>query len=352
MIGQLFGLLRHLFGVFRQLLGVVLEQRKAKSESWSQLRWGVAGVLVSVLALLAAGVLYAVPFGERSYTADFRNSGGARNGDEVRVAGIKVGQVRSVELVGDHVEIRFGVERDVPVGIESAVAIKMLTPIGGHYLSLEPKGTEALGSRHIPRERTTTPFELTDILDAATPVLREMDATTLRDTLTEVNAALSGQPDAVRNIIGNFNDLSGVLADRSRQLDQALSVSDEYIAAIANDRAVLADFVRELGYVALTLGQRKGEIVQVFNLLRRFFVVLHRPVLAYGDSLEPSVAQFEELFNKLVADPTRIETIITGIRDFLAKISVMVGADGVTLDQSASVVEAPGLCIPYEGKVC
>ncbi|QBS39895.1 MlaD family protein [Nocardia sp. CS682] len=346
------GAAKQLIGLPLRLFGEVEQLRAEKSDSWSQLRWGIAGVLVSVLGLLAAAVLYVVPFGEQSYTADFRNSGGARTGDEVRIAGIKVGQVRSVELVGDHVEVRFGVDREVRVGDASSVAVKMLTPIGGHYLSLAPQGERALGSKHIPPERTTTPFELTDIIDVATPVLSQVDGTTLRSTIAEVNAALAGQPDAVRSIIGNFNDLTGVLAERSTQLDSAVRVSDEYIGAIATDRAVLADFVRELGGVAVVLGQRRGEVVQVFELLKRFFAVLHRPVMAYGDSIEPSVAEFEELFNKLVQDPGRLDTVIAGIKDFIGKISAMLGVDGVTIDQSASVIRGPALCIPFEGRAC
>ncbi|MFI9404725.1 MlaD family protein [Nocardia sp. NPDC052316] len=346
------GVARQLIGLPWRLFGEVKQLRAEKSESWSQMRWGIAGVLVSVLGLLAAAVLYVVPFGEQSYTADFRNSGGARTGDEVRIAGIKVGQVRSVELVGDHVEVRFGVDREVRVGDASSVAVKMLTPIGGHYLSLAPQGERALGGKHIPPERTTTPFELTDIIDVATPVLSQVDGTTLRSTIAEVNAALAGQPDAVRSIIGNFNDLTGVLAERSTQLDSAVRVSDEYIGAIATDRAVLADFVRELGGVAVVLGQRRGEVVQVFELLKRFFAVLHRPVMAYGDSIEPSVAEFEQLFNKLVQDPGRLDTVIAGIKDFIGKISAMLGVDGVTIDQSASVIRGPALCIPFEGRAC
>ncbi|WP_069165178.1 MlaD family protein [Nocardia altamirensis] len=346
------GATQQLIGLPGRLFTELKELRAARAEPWRQLRWGIAGVLVSVLGLLAAAVLYVVPFGEQAYTADFRTSGGARVGDEVRIAGIKVGQVRSVELVGDHVEVRFGVARDVHVGDESAVEVKMLTPIGGHYLTLLPRGDKTLGGKHIPRERTTTPFELTDIIDLATPVLSKVDATTLRGTIAQVNAALAGQPDAVRSVIGNFNDLTGVLAERSGQLNSALQVTDEYIGAIATDRAVLADFVRELGTVAVVLGERRGEIVQVFELLKRLFVIIHRPVLAYGDSIEPSVAEFEELFNKLVQDPGRIDTVIAGIKDFIGKISAMLGPDGVTIDQSASVVRGPALCIPYEGRAC
>ncbi len=332
----------------RMVAEVIREVLAGKGDQPSQLRWGAAGVVVCAILLLAAGTLYVVPIGERGYTADFRVSGGARPGDEVRVAGINVGKVRSVDLVGDHVEISFGVGKDVFVGDQASVEVKMLTPIGGHYLSLDPAGEKALGGKHIPPERTTVPFELSDILNTATPVLGKVDAQTLRSTIAELNTALAGQPEALRGVITNAADLTGVLADRSRQLDTTLEISDEYLAAIADDRAMLSDFVRKLGTVADQLGNRKAQIVRVFGLIKRLFLVLHRPLLAYGDSVEPSVTEIEQIFAKVFEDPTRIDTVVNGIRDVVDKLGAMLGGQ-VAVDQPRDGVR---VCIPYEGKAC
>ncbi|MFE3759872.1 MlaD family protein [Nocardia tengchongensis] len=313
----------------------------------TQLRWGIGGVVVCVIALAVAGALYVIPFGQRTYVADFRISGGARPGDEVRVAGINVGKIRAVDLAGDHVEVSFTVNHDVRVGDRSAVEVKMLTPIGGHFLALAPAGDKDLASKHIPPERTTTPFELSDILDKGTPVFGKVDATTMRDTIGQLNSALAQQPDALRGVIGNANDLTGLLAERTGQLNSALNVSDEYIAAIADDKALLADFVRQLGTVADQLGNRKDEIVSMFALLKRLLVVLHRPLMAY-DSIEPSVTQFEQLFSKVMEDPNRLDTVITGMRDVINRLNGLLGNQVQVKDPAAGV----RLCIPYEGKAC
>lgn len=327
---------------------VIRELLAGKGDQPSQLRWGAAGVVVCAILLLAAGVLYVVPLGERTYTADFRVSGGARPGDEVRVAGINVGKIRSVDLVGDHVEVSFGVDREVHVGDRAAVEVKMLTPIGGHYLSLTTNGDKALGDKHIPPERTTVPFELSDILNTASPVMGQVDAQTLRTTISELNTALVGQPDALRGVIGNAAELTGVLADRSRQLDTTLQISDEYLASIADDKAMLADFVQKLGTVADQLGNRKEQIVRVFGLIKRLFAILHRPLMAYGDTVEPPITEIEQIFSKVMADPTQIDTVVTGIRDVVEKITAMLGGQ-VKVDEPQNGVR---VCIPYEGKAC
>ncbi|MCU1645497.1 MAG: hypothetical protein JWN03_5772 [Nocardia sp.] len=337
--------LKTLVKYFSELIREVLTGR---GDQPTQLRWGIAGVSVCVVLLLAAGLLYVVPFGQRTYIADFKISGGARSGDEVRVAGINVGKIRSVDLVGDHVEVSFNVKSDVHVGDRAAVEVKMLTPIGGHYLALAPTGDKDLGRKHIPPDRTGTPFELSDILDKGTPIFSKVDATTMRSTLGQLDKALAGQPDALRSLVGNANELTGVLADRTQQLNTTLQISDEYIGAIADDKALLADFVRQLGGVADSLGNRKEDIVSMFNLVKRLLVVLHRPIMAYGDSIEPSVTQFEQLFSKIMEDPNRIDIVVNGMRDVIAKLNGMLGTQ-VKADQPADGVQ---VCIPYEGKAC
>lgn len=319
------------------------------AEGRSQFRWGITGVVVAVLALAISAVIFLVPFGRTTYVAEFRTSAGARSGDEVRIAGIKVGTVESVRLVGDHVEVRFGVDSDVHVGDSSSVEVKMLTPIGGHYLALSPSGSGDLGAGHIPPERTRTPYELTDVLQDATRAVRNVDGSTLRSTIAEVNRALQGQPDAVHRLLTNVNDITGVLADRSDQLDRAMQVSDEYIAAIADDQAVLADFVRQLGIVAVKLGAQRDDVVQTFQLLRRLADVVHRPIMAFADGLEPSITELETLFNAVLADQDRIDEVITGIKDFMAKISTIIGDDGVP---SGPQPAPSGVCVPTPAQAC
>ncbi|MEU0543881.1 MlaD family protein [Nocardia sp. NPDC005978] len=335
-------------GPVRYMGALVREVLAGRGDQPTQLRWGIAGVAVCSVLLLAAAALYVVPIGQRTYVADFAISGGARAGDEVRVAGINVGKIREVELAGDHVEISFTVKSDVRVGHESTAEVKMLTPIGGHYLAVGLAGDKELGDRHIPRERTATPFELSDILDKGTPLFGKVDATTTRGTVEELERALNDQPDALRGVITNANELTGLLAERTEQLDTALEVSDEYVAAIADDRAILADFVRQLGTVADSLGNRKADIVGVFNLVKRLLLIINRPVMAYGDTLEPPITEIEQLFSKVFDDPNRIDVVIASLRDVIGRLNGLLGTR-VRVDTPGAGVQ---VCIPYEGKAC
>lgn len=327
--------------------------RDEQSENKSYFLWGVIGVVVSVALLLGAAAVYTLPIGERTYTANFRNSGGIKSGDEVRIAGIGVGSVRSVALSGDHVEVKFGVDRDVFVGNTSSLSIQLLTPIGGHFVALDSTGSDSLGDDAVPPERTQTPFDLSDTLEKATPLVRDIDGDTLRSTIAEVDKALTVEPQATRDVVDNLTQLTDVIAQRSDDLERGLAVSDEYTAALSSDDLMLDELVRQLGTLTKGFGDKRTDVVNAFDLLKRLFELFHRPLMAYEEGVEPAVVQLEEIVQKVFAQFGDFDGAITQMKTTSDQLSgLLAGGNGPVVDQSNSVVTGAAVCIPLPGKDC
>ena len=100
----------------------------------------ITGITVGMLAALNIGDLPLIG-GGTTYKAEFVEAGGLRTGEEVRIAGVKVGKVTKMDLVGDHVQVDFKVDDGVRVGDASRAEVKIKTLLGSHYLSLDPRGT-------------------------------------------------------------------------------------------------------------------------------------------------------------------------------------------------------------------
>ncbi|WP_415973170.1 MlaD family protein [Rhodococcus sp. 077-4] len=329
--------------------------RDEQSENRRHLVWGVVGAAVVVVLLAAAGAVYAVPFGEKTYLAHFGSSGGVAAGDEIRIAGIAVGSVRTVALAGDHVDVTFGVDHDVFVGDTSSLSVQLLTPIGGHYVKLESGGDSPLGDTPIPKERTKTPFDLSDTLEEVTPLVRDIDGATLRATVAEVDEALTVQPESTRRVVDNLTELTDLIAQRSDQLERGLAVSDEYTAALSSDQLMLDELVRQLGTLTKGFGDKRTDVVSAFDLQRRLFLLFHRPLMAYAEGVEPSVVQLEEIVQKVFAQFGDFDAALTQIKtasDQLAALVAHTDANGPVIDQSQSVVTGPSVCIPLPGKAC
>lgn len=102
---------------------------------------GVAGLLVLTLVALLVYNVDRLPFGGgTTYSADFSESAGLDEGDEVRIAGVKVGQVTGVALDGAKVKVSFEVE-DAWIGDRTTAAIAIKTVLGDKYLALDPLGS-------------------------------------------------------------------------------------------------------------------------------------------------------------------------------------------------------------------
>src|SRR3954454_9808657 len=90
--------------------------------------------VIAALMTLAfkAGDLPVIGGGD-TYYADFSEAGGLKPNDEVRIAGVRVGKVKDIELVGDHVRVEFQVDGVAQFGPETAAHIKVKTILGAMY---------------------------------------------------------------------------------------------------------------------------------------------------------------------------------------------------------------------------
>lgn len=128
----------------------------------------VVGLLVLALVGLGAYRVDSLPFigGGTTYSADFTESAGLSEGDEVRVAGVKVGEVTGVSLDGPKVKVSFKV-KDVWIGNSSTVGIAIKTLLGEKYLAVDPLGNAPQDPDERIRasrttSRTTSPRRSTD----------------------------------------------------------------------------------------------------------------------------------------------------------------------------------------------
>ena len=165
-----------------------------------ELRMGIIGAALVAALLAAAGLFYVLPLGKSTYIAHMSEAGAIKAGDNVRIAGIPVGEVKSVELDSDDVTMKFTVDDDVFIGDATTLDIKMLTAAGGHYLAVTPVGTKPLGSTPIPADHVHLPYSLMRAFqDAATPIA-QVDGNTFRKNLASLEASLTTSPDGLREI--------------------------------------------------------------------------------------------------------------------------------------------------------
>src|SRR3954454_22730700 len=122
-------------------------------------------VITTLLTLvLAATISNTAVSGTRTYKATFSDVTGLNKGDDVRIAGVRYGQVKSVEVTSDnYAQVTFTVKKDVAEQLKqnTTVAVRYLNLVGQRYLALGESAGEA-GPLHpgdgIPLKQTTPPL--------------------------------------------------------------------------------------------------------------------------------------------------------------------------------------------------
>ncbi len=199
---------------------------------------GAASLAAIVLLILAAFRAQDLPLigGGDSYYASFAESGGLKVNDEVRIAGVRVGKVNSVELKDGVVRVSFKVKTDSTFGDQTNAAIKVKTLLGAMYLSLEPEGDGQLeeGST-IPVERTTSPFDVVDAFEGLAETSAEIDTDQLAESLTTFADLTRNTPEEFKNALSGVSALSETVASRDAEINSLLK-NLESVSSVFNAR--------------------------------------------------------------------------------------------------------------------
>ncbi len=217
---------------------------------------GAAGLVAIALFMLAAFRAEELPLigGGDVYYAQFTEAGGLKINDEVRVAGVRVGQVEDLTLEDGHVLVRFRIDKGTDFGTETGASIRVKTLLGAMYLALEPDGTGQLDpDSEIPLERTASPYDVVEAFSGLATTEQRIDtgrlATSLntladlfRDTPDEVKASLTGLSRLSRNVAARDEQLNTLLTNASK-VSKVLADRNENLETLFKDGNVLLQAV-------------------------------------------------------------------------------------------------------------
>ena len=199
----------------------------------------VGAVSLAVLALLVLAAFRAesLPIigGGSTYYAAFSEAGGLQPNDEVRIAGVRVGKVKSVDLQGDHVRVQFLIDQGVQFGKDTSAAIKVKTLLGARYLALEPAGAGQLAQgAEIPVSRTTSPYDVVEAFTGLANRSERINTQQLAKSLDVLSSLMQNTPAQFQSALRGMSRLSVNIAARDQQLNQLL-VNMQRVSKVLGD---------------------------------------------------------------------------------------------------------------------
>jgi phospholipid/cholesterol/gamma-HCH transport system substrate-binding protein len=195
----------------------------------------MAAIAALMLLAFKAGDLPLIGGGD-TYYAHFSEAGGLKANDEVRIAGVRVGKVDSIELDGDKVKVGFKV-KGAEFGPETGADIRVKTILGAMYLALEPAGSGQMKEgATIPVERTNSPYDVVEVFEGLAERSEQIDTDQLATALETLTALTQNTPEEFQAALSGVSALSANVAARDEELNRLLR-SLEKVSGVLGDRS-------------------------------------------------------------------------------------------------------------------
>lgn len=200
-----------------------------------------------------------------TYSAVFTDVSGLRPGDDVRVAGVRVGRVDRIDVDGTLANVTFRVVRDQVLYRNTIVAVTYQNIIGQRYLGLSagPDGDRtALADRdQIPPERTKPSFDIAYLLNGFEPLFTVLDPKQVDNLTTGIVQALQGDSSSVLTLITQTSALAESLARPDQVLSEVITNLNNVTSNLAAQNANLQTVIGQARDVMVALGNRREQLV-------------------------------------------------------------------------------------------
>jgi phospholipid/cholesterol/gamma-HCH transport system substrate-binding protein len=273
---------------------------------------GAVGLVLLALVSLVVYNADALPLigGGTTYTAAFSEAAGLTPGDEVRVAGVKVGKVTGVALDGDRVKVTFRV-RHTWIGDASTAAIGIRTLLGAKYLAVDPLGARPQNpAQRIPLTRTTSPYDVTEAFNGLGRTLGALDTKQLAASFQTISDTFRNTPASVRGAATGLSSLSRTISSRDAELADLLAGSKQLTTTLSNDNG---RFQRLISDGTLLLGEIQSRRTAIHNLLtgtESLGAQLNGLVADDNRQLGPTLDALDRVTDVLLADQSSLDQVL------------------------------------------
>lgn len=283
-------------------------------------------IVVTALAttVLAATIRNSGTGNGAQYSAIFADATSLNLGDDIRMAGVKVGSVGKIEVTGHNLaKVTFDIASGIRINSGAKAALHFRNLVGQRYIAVQ-QGNAAgapLPSGHVFGTDETQPaLDLTMLFNGFQPLFRLLspkDVNNLSEQIISVfqgeggtmegllsstaslTSTLAAKDKVIGELIDNLNVVLKTVNGRSDQLTATIDTMQKLVSGLADDRKTIGSTFEGVG--ALT--------TQVASLLEEGRAPLKRSIRSL-DALSGNLADSEPVItNFLQTLPTKLDQI-------------------------------------------
>ncbi|MCS7475396.1 MCE family protein [Umezawaea endophytica] len=224
-----------------------------------------AVVTITLTWVLGATIANFGGGGTSPYTARFTDVVGLNVGDDVRMSGVRVGRVTSIEVADRTLaEVGFDVDerRVLPASVSAVIRYRNL--IGQRYVALDV-GVGDVGATlppggAIPLERTRPALNLTVLFNGFKPLFEALDPEQVNELSHEIIQVLQGEGGTIDSLLAHTASITTALADKDAVIGQVIDNLNSVLGAVNARGPELSGLIVQVQQLATGLAEQRKPI--------------------------------------------------------------------------------------------
>jgi virulence factor Mce-like protein len=283
----------------------------------------LVGVAVVLIALLAAGAVFVVRqvfFKPTTITAYFTTATAIYPGDDVRVSGVKVGSIASIEAVGTQAKMVMHVDHDVPIPADAKAVIVAQNLVAARYVQLAPAYKSSGPTMHdgavIPVERTAVPVEWDQVKDQLMRLSTELGPNANVSTpsvarfIDSAADALAGNGDKLRQTIAELSGVGRILADGSGNIADIIKNLQIFVSALRDSNAQIVQFENRLATLTSVIDDNRSDLDAALSDLSVALGEVQRFIAGTRNQTSEQIQRLANVTQNLVDHRMDVENIL------------------------------------------
>ncbi|MEV6278261.1 MlaD family protein [Nocardia sp. NPDC051832] len=310
-------------------------------------RLAIFGVIIAVFgSIIVAALRPTVPGDKLAYTAVFTDVSGLYAGDDVRMAGVAVGTVLSVDLDNGAAEVRFAVLGDRPIFGDTIAAVRYQNLLGQRYVELEQQnsaGSRLPAGAVIPLERTIASFDVSDLFNGFQPMFQTLDADALNRLGENMLRVLNGDGAGIGPVLADLDTLTRYARNRESVIILLIHNLGQISDQIGGKSAQVGELVKQLTALVAQFSGKADQLVDTAittnKTLRPLVALLEQGQAAYDDSYLP----LDAMLRRLTPHTDQLTDILALMPGLLTGLNNALPGQQRAYDCSRGQAEIPGI---------
>ena len=314
---------------------------------------GGAGRIVALslagLLVIAAAVVFLRPGSDDArLTATFPRTVSIYEGSDVRVLGVKIGEVKTVEPAGTTVDVTMTYDPNVKVPADAKAVIVAPSVVGDRYVQLTPvykSGPELQDGARLDEDRTAVPLELDQIyqdIDQITVALGPKGANksgALSRLLTSTARNFGGQGQQFNTTLHNLSRFTSTLDDNKEALFGASQEIERFVSALSDNDQTVRNFNDSLSSASQVLADERADLAAALHNLGIAMRDVSGFVKENKDALSRNITGLVKLTDVLVKQRAALDETLRDAPVALANLYHTYNPRSGTLDTRSNLGE-------------